>query len=617
MPTATNTPTPLPTPTLERCCRGLCVGDEDCPHRADCPPGECDCCEWPAGCVGCRRGGPAHYNPDCYQLEPLEADVSQTGFQAYTARADPGAGAGADPAGEAGLRYDWYAYFKGGSALASSPKHDQRINIEAFCWKGALDCDYAYMDKNSWSTYTEFTPSESGRLDWVEIGHTNPKYYASDYLGLMVTDATGNTVLTDNTGFYGGLDCWVPSGTTESCYSYVGPEGGSTNWLRFTFKLKPWLEAGQTYRIYAKPRTDSRWGWYKNTCVPPSPNCGYKKGGYLFRTNLLDYSPYEGSYQNQSGNGTTEGTADWYPPSEAVLDEDYAIVVQVSDGTSYPRGPYGAGICPLGTAHIIEAEPTPTPSPTPTPNAWFQAQGGDIHGNNDVTSLIPSTCIEPTCLPYLSLTLDGFNGFVSTGGEIDWGEGNLGEDEDWYLEGENISFAGDYTYDYFVNQWKGETFESEESDINAISDPGAGKVRLYRFRGSPSYTFNSNKFNANPIDGALLVLVAGNLKIEKNIKLGETGFIAFIIQGNLNLDEAVNELHGFYLADGSLNTGSGDEPFLGKGIFVSWSGINLERDLGDGNQDTPAELFEYLPALLMNAPEQMRKPRINWKEVAG
>lgn len=271
---------------------------------------------------------------------------------------------------------------------------------------------------------------------------------------------------------------------------------------------------------------------------------------------------------------------------------------------------------------IITSTPTPTstatPTPTPVAGLWFQAIGGDIHGNSGVASKIPLTCVRPRgCYPFISRAQDGFNGLVSSGGNIDPGTGDIGEEKNWYLESEPIDFAGDYTYDYFTNQWLGEdTTELSGPDaINNIEDPGAGSWRLYKTK--EAQTFNSNKFNSDPIEGAIVVLIEDNLKIESNIKLAKTGFLALIVKGDINLDETVDELQGFYLADGSFNTGTGDSQFLGKGIFVSWSGINLERDLGPANKYRPNALFEYWPRLLINSPELFFKSRIVWKEVAG
>jgi len=94
--------------------------------------------------------------------------------------------------------------------------------------------------------------------------------------------------------------------------------------------------------------------------------------------------------------------------------------------------------------------------------------------------------------------------------------------------------------------------------------------------------------------------------------------LAFIVKGDINIDAEVEELAGFYLCDGTLNTGVSDNQFVGKGFFVGLTDVNLQRDFEDErNQTIPAEVFEYSPSLLMNAPEVLKKPSYTWKEVPG
>ncbi|MBI2010089.1 MAG: hypothetical protein HYS86_02800, partial [Candidatus Chisholmbacteria bacterium] len=82
-------------------------------------------------------------------------------------------------------------------------------------------------------------------------------------------------------------------------------------------------------------------------------------------------------------------------------------------------------------------------------------------------------------------------------------------------------------------------------------------------------------------------------------------------------DPAVANLEGVYIANGTISTGESDTKFTGEGTFVGWSGVNLQRDFEDTRNNTePVEVFRYRPDFKLNLPGFLRRPTIEWQEVA-
>jgi hypothetical protein len=94
----------------------------------------------------------------------------------------------------------------------------------------------------------------------------------------------------------------------------------------------------------------------------------------------------------------------------------------------------------------------------------------------------------------------------------------------------------------------------------------------------------------------------------------EGGFLAFIVQGTVEIGEEVDNIQGIYIADGELTINSGTERLFAEGTFVGWTDVTFGRE--NANYAVPAERFDYRPDLLLNAPAEFRKPARLWQEVA-
>jgi hypothetical protein len=130
---------------------------------------------------------------------------------------------------------------------------------------------------------------------------------------------------------------------------------------------------------------------------------------------------------------------------------------------------------------------------------------------------------------------------------------------------------------------------------------------------------------------SIVFIVNGNLTIGGNVNITGTGFVSFIVKGNITVLSSVGTgalsttpvVEGVYIVSstGTFQTGAsttvGAERFVGKGMFIAGN-FSLERDLESTGQNTnaSAELFVYNPQLLITMPDAMKELPVLWQEVA-
>ncbi|AKM79103.1 MAG: hypothetical protein UX85_C0003G0100 [Candidatus Beckwithbacteria bacterium GW2011_GWB1_47_15] len=244
-------------------------------------------------------------------------------------------------------------------------------------------------------------------------------------------------------------------------------------------------------------------------------------------------------------------------------------------------------------------------------DAWWQAEGGNLHADGgSVSSNIPASCAG-LCSPYL-VTEDasGTTGLVSYTGSLVTGSGDISQDgNDWNAK---TQYKGLETkYAYFARILED---DPEEASVWDGSEPGASGV--YAASGSTA-TFGGDWSIGSGT--AAVILVDGDVTIAQNINVDEGGFLAIIASGNISVNSAVTNVEGVYIADGVIatgTTGTGDEQLIAEGIFTGWGGFNLERDLDSGNNNEAAEYFIYRPDLQVNAYQYLTRSKYRWEEVA-
>lgn len=300
---------------------------------------------------------------------------------------------------------------------------------------------------------------------------------------------------------------------------------------------------------------------------------------------------------------------------------------------------------------------------TDNSDSWWQAQGGPVLALGDVgvvvQSYIPASCVAPACQPYLIRSSGGAgtSGYILTGQSDDLssvGQVDLRRDagiDQLYVDQDGANIIANTNpavvrevYAEFIRRYKFTSDRLRQDDFDGVSGrplaDGAVEPTHTPLNGGGAYWTG----NDVTVDQAWtvssgetrVILVDGDLTIESPIDVAQGGFLAFIVSGNIivspNLGVAAGSttgvVEGVYIADGTLNfpsrgvAGGGDLKFVGEGTFVGWSGVSMDRDFNDGgagaanNGTYPTEFFVYRPDFLMNAPDEMSRPRFVWREVA-
>jgi hypothetical protein len=293
-------------------------------------------------------------------------------------------------------------------------------------------------------------------------------------------------------------------------------------------------------------------------------------------------------------------------------------------------------------------------------DAWFQTRGGNAYAGQTsglvLQSQIPTAyCTSGVgCIPYILAT--DLASRADSAGIAMTGGGSIDSTSDVGNSGTNITQRGTQAsavgtshtklqenYDYFYRQFSlglnpSDDFASSANDAREpTGNPANGKLAYFR---------NGNLVIQQPwtiaANQKMTVIVNGNLEFrdtsdaQQLITVAPGGFIAFIVSGDIIIDTTVGNnsaantttpnLSGVYIADGEIITesvgtaGGGDQPFVGAGTFVGWSGITLGRDYDDGglrraeNNNKSIETFIFRPDLVLNAPTAMMRSSYIWQE---
>lgn len=297
---------------------------------------------------------------------------------------------------------------------------------------------------------------------------------------------------------------------------------------------------------------------------------------------------------------------------------------------------------------------------------WFQIQGGNMlaekNSGNAIQVGVPSSCFTTgSCAVRAVLAKKGSladtSGYavVGQGAQLRSGlslstplAGLREESPQVYAARTRSANAPKYGYEYFYQRYSlpsnpasvlRTTITANRTNLENISthlptDPERG---AYVSEGDVTivkpWTVQSNQ--------KLVIFVKGNVFIKNRITVNPGGFVAFISSGNIEVDASVADpdetstnslVSGVFVADGVLriaskgpnNSKPGDGKFIGSGTFVGWSGIELLRDYRDATDansgvnsyNYPTELFLDRPDFALNMPDQMKRPSIDWREVA-
>jgi len=259
---------------------------------------------------------------------------------------------------------------------------------------------------------------------------------------------------------------------------------------------------------------------------------------------------------------------------------------------------------------------------------WWQVIGGDAYGGGGIVSEIPETCTGGVCEPFLVRALDNQAGLPKfKAGSLDIGNSPVafasaaGANT---AQGANVNDgpAQDrrYNYDFFLANAR----SYPKTNITGItgkpvySPPVGQDFQIYYLPGNGAAQYDIN-FSVLSNE-KMIFFVDGDVSVLGNVDVEEGGLLAVIASGTITFDSPVANAEGFWIADVINIASSGDTAtevkFHGEGLFAGISNIILNRNLGDTNNTSPAEEFQFRPDLLINAPDALKIRDSLWREVA-
>jgi hypothetical protein len=135
-----------------------------------------------------------------------------------------------------------------------------------------------------------------------------------------------------------------------------------------------------------------------------------------------------------------------------------------------------------------------------------------------------------------------------------------------------------------------------------------------------NYTLD-NQSIPNTYDNATfdqIVFINGDLTIDNNITIRDQSTALYIVKGNVNIAEGVNDAYIGLVADGDINTaydnaeGSSTSTLTLRGTYVA-NKINFQRTLqGTNNSKSPSEEFIYEPKYLINLRQFIGQDEVIW-----
>jgi|SRR3989344_1092328 len=230
--------------------------------------------------------------------------------------------------------------------------------------------------------------------------------------------------------------------------------------------------------------------------------------------------------------------------------------------------------------------------------------------------------------------LAGTAGVVGYRSSLNTGQGNPNVNN-WRVSTGTPSWLNPnkYSYNYWQstmgpkvpsgNNMPGGTTLGAGQNLNGMN--AASSINFYHVSGDLNIGTDQTLAAGNTND--LIILVDRDLNINARIMRQDKGtFLGFIVGRNINVASNVTGdpgIDGFFLADGRFSVPKVsvgyDTQLLANGMFIAFSGFDLQRNLGNGlslgNPVMPAEKFTFDPSLVINAPADFLKASYSWKEI--
>lgn len=363
----------------------------------------------------------------------------------------------------------------------------------------------------------------------------------------------------------------------------------------------------------------------------------------------ISISPASGSYSSPVGSGDYSftnlpagqytitygglppGREFTYPPASSI--PPYSITVRVGAGDC--SAPLGKGSCFNGNISLLNVGVT-------NDFPWFQSIGADIRWDSGFNNVIPTD-------KYASLPgTGGMPGIIFSGATtftgpasqnpFNWKVGSPSNPE-VFTDTHNI-IPTSYGFLLKAAQSSGITPTTITSPLEGkISAPGIYKVEGNLSIGTTAYTFG-------PGTGNYIILINGNLDINRKIRVNVGSTAIFSASGNITVNKFIGEttastacnitthggcsIEGLYsadkdfIADGLKDCSdpmSPDKRLNVAGTVIANAGrtgntfIN-RRDLCDGNSSNPSVTFTERPDFMLSYPSFVKQTTRAWQEVA-
>lgn len=229
-------------------------------------------------------------------------------------------------------------------------------------------------------------------------------------------------------------------------------------------------------------------------------------------------------------------------------------------------------------------------------------------------------------------SVDRSDGIPVTGGgvvQVTSGANITSRTPNTYSINAALSVTESYSYFYRLFSLGSTPVDDFASTATDAQEPTVNKTAYFR-QGDLTiqgrWDIGSTESYVIFVDGNLTITNPGG--IAELVTVAEGGFLAFIVSGNVTIDESVGHptttdtagnVEGIFIADGTLTIdtlGAGqDKRFVGEGLFAAHGGVSLLRDYRSAENDTSsAEVFFYRPDFVVNVPTQMTKSQIIWQE---
>ncbi len=228
--------------------------------------------------------------------------------------------------------------------------------------------------------------------------------------------------------------------------------------------------------------------------------------------------------------------------------------------------------------------PTATPTITPTVNDWFQTREGDVHAGGKIVSTIPTTA------PNRNFSLGGLTnspGIVSYNGaqSPDFGQGYASNNNVTHWVVKTPAMAKYFSYFYNLVGLPTANFNGGELP----RDTGV-------YYADHDITISSIAGGSVGASKRIVILVRGkvDISIDIDIPASRQSSLIVVASGNINIGSSITKLAGIFLADGTIDSGAGNQQLVVEGAFIARD-FSLVRNLGADNRLKPGELFVNRP----------------------